>query len=81
MGFGDAFLVADQILEAGLIDETAWKKMKALDDYLSEMSDDPTLWTVDALRDNPRWKEARLRANDILDYLHAPIRPPDPSMV
>ena len=64
--FGDEYVLTDGLLEHGLITESQKGKLSSLDSQLSEMSDDKTLWSRDALRESMRWKEIRRFSKEIL---------------
>lgn len=78
--YGDCFLLADQIVSAGLITAQVYNELKVLDDLFERMSgqDHANLWTLDALRNGAEWKMIRAKAAELLDRLGVPYAPPNP---
>ena len=81
--YGDSFLLAGQILSAGLITQRQYDELKALDGFFSAMSgqEHAELWTLDALREGAEWMEVRTRARKLLDVLGVAHAPPDLSWI
>jgi glycogen debranching enzyme len=75
--YGEAFLLADQILEAGLIDNATYTKLQNVDKYLEQMDDSKELWTLDALRTRPEWTRVRTLAREMLKSLGITMATPD----
>jgi hypothetical protein len=75
--YGEAFLLADQVLRAGLIDNEAFAKLRSLDNYLDQMSDEKDLWTLEALRDRPEWNRVRAEAKELLEHLRMALEAPN----
>ena len=77
--FGDAFLLADQVLSAGQITQPQYSKLKEIDDALDGMSghDHAELWTLEAMQNGPEWKRLRSMARAALLELGAPLLRPN----
>ena len=67
--YDDEFSQADQIHQAGLINDSIMEKLKALESLFDHMSDNKELWTHQALANSPEWAEPRRMARDILHDL------------
>lgn len=75
--FGDCALSADQIQRAGLIDQSTRNEIDALDGHLDRMSEDKSIWTMEALRGAAEWSDARELACNLLARLGQTPRKPN----
>ncbi len=67
--FSDAYLLADDLVTAGLIHDYQEAELDSLDKLLDQISGDKALWTLHALRASRQWEEIRVLARGILDSL------------
>jgi len=77
--YGDAFLLADQVLSAGRITQGQYSRLKEIDDVLDSMSghDYAELWTLEAMQNGPEWKRLRSMARETLQELGMPLLRPN----
>jgi hypothetical protein len=72
--FGEAFLLAEQLLEAGIIDEKIYRKLNDLDNWFSINDENEDLVSLKSLRDSSYWQRVRYMAKSILDDMG--VKPP-----
>jgi hypothetical protein len=80
--YGDNFLLAKQVLSAGLIDESQYALMQELYDALDRVAvykgyDE----ALEAMKSHPSWQVLRSQAADALCALGIEKRPPDLSHI
>ena len=75
--FYDSFLLADQIVEAGLLSEAEILRLKEVDQILDRMSDEKALWTHESLCNDRMWTSVRQMAAESLRLLGVEPRPPN----
>lgn len=67
--FDDCALSTQQLVNAGLVNESQSAKVVEICQQLDEMSSSNSLWTLDALRDDLHWSHLRKKAQDLLALL------------
>ena len=77
--YGDCFLFADDIAEAGLIEEEVLVRLKELDDTFEHLSrkGNEAFWTLSRLRDSDEWQCIRSMASKLLVVLGRQKQHPD----
>jgi len=75
--YHDAFLLTDQLTEAGLLGGDQAHRLEDLDKHFDQMNANTGLWTLAALRQDVKWEDARKKAQDILSMLNVDYAPPD----
>lgn len=75
--FSDAYLFVPELTQACLITTDQSADLAQVEQVLDHMSQRKEVWTVDALKTSPQWKEVRQLAHKLLDSFHEPNRPPD----
>ncbi len=73
LNFDDVWVLVPQIRAAGLLDESAAAQLEELHQSLGGLAD----WTLDALRNDPRWATIREQARAALAAMHEPRGPID----
>ena len=76
--YHDAYLLVDQMADAGQLTEKHLAKLRELDEEMDAMSgaENTDRWTLDALRSDPWWERMRLLAGDALRSLNVPRQRP-----
>jgi hypothetical protein len=59
--FEESYYLLDQIFDAGLINSEQVDAINRVNETLSEMSasEDKSIWTLDALKNHPKWEKLR----------------------
>jgi hypothetical protein len=76
--FDDHLYFAERLVDEGLITREMMEHVRAVDRFLSEMSDrhDDSLWTDEALRTRKEWDEVRRLAREALAAMGCELEPP-----
>ena len=78
--FHEAFLLADQLVEAGRLPRSVYRRAAEIDGLLNGLSDGTKKnWLPEALDADPRWRKVRAIARDVLPCLasipeHSPVQ-------
>ena len=75
--FSDAYLMAPNLQEDGMISSQALIMLNELEKELNEMSEDKSLWTLESLQKNSLWSKIRGIARTILTELKEPYDKPN----
>jgi len=67
---------ANKLMNYGILSESAFRKLRELDDVFRYMSEKPDLWTIDALIHSSEWSQVRMNAREILRELGIPPQTP-----
>jgi hypothetical protein len=80
--YGDSFLLAKQVLVAGLIDASQYVRMQELCDAIDDIAV-PAQYdeALAAMKSHPSWQVLRSKAADVLRALGIEKRPPDLSHI
>jgi hypothetical protein len=76
--YDDAWVLAPQIREAGLLTEEQYASLERIDRLFEEMrgASLESLWTIEAVREDPLWRRSRELATEALSLLgRSPGRP------
>ena len=81
--YNNCFLLVDQLIEHGLINELQKVKLEALDATLDHMSEQGSeeLWTLDALESHCCWQKIRSQATELLYLFGRQKQRPDLSWI
>lgn len=75
--FHDAFLLTDNLVDAGLITPLQRAEVERLDRIFDQMTDDKSLWTIEMVGSAPQWKQVRTMAKDILFIFNEEPKSPE----
>ena len=77
--FGESYILFDQVIDAGLVDEKQAELIHHLDRKFEEMSGPVhhEFWTLDAMRTHPKWEEFRELAAAALQKLGQELTTPN----
>jgi hypothetical protein len=74
--YSDAYLAARPFWGRGIYGRREEVLLDGLDRFLARLSEDKSLWTLEALRTCPQWHTLRLLAREVLDALGRDRRKP-----
>ncbi len=81
MTFGDAFLLAPQLVRGGLVTDEAFQALARLDEWLERMPTDGSISSLHSLENHPFWRRSRELATNALFQLKESLGPPDLSHI
>jgi hypothetical protein len=79
--YSDAYLAVRPLGGRGSYGQREEGLLDGLDRFLAQMSEDKSLWTLEALRTCPQWHTLRLLAREALDALGRDRGQPDLSWI
>jgi hypothetical protein len=69
--FSDTFLLIYQNKDSLFLSDSQFQKLTEIDKYLNEMSEENhQIWTLEAIKENDKWKKLRKMALEILRSLN-----------
>ena len=75
--FSDAFLLAPQLMDAGLMDHAAATALEAIDQFLMTVPEDGSLEPAETLETHEFWETSRQLASQALKALEEERKPPN----
>lgn len=75
--FDHPYTFTDKFVKDGLITGDQKRALDGLNTLFDEMTQDKELWTLDQVRESPKWQETRILARNILRMLGQKLRRPD----
>jgi hypothetical protein len=77
--FEESYYLLYQIFDAGLVNSEQVNAINRVNETLSEMSasDDKSIWTLDALKNHPKWEKLRELSKTAITRLGLGVSEPD----
>jgi hypothetical protein len=75
--YSECFVLADQVQQAGLINEGQYAGLEQLDKLLDDLGSEKNQWSLDALVHGEQWGKIHLAARHLLESFETDSRPPN----
>lgn len=75
--YDECMLFAADLAHSKLISERYLEQLQMINQFINQMSNDPSLWTLEALKYRSEWSRLRVLARELLSLLGIPQQAPD----